>query len=85
MMNFQSQNPQAAVERSFGERGILKFAIRLKINNFLIHYIIFLKELFCGGLTFSGKFGVPCFLEISVLRFALLPYYRRSHLALPMP
>ena len=24
-----------------------------------------------------GNFGVLCFLEISVLRFALLPYYRR--------
>ena len=26
---------------------------------------------------FFGKFGVVCFLVISVLRFALLPYYRR--------
>ena len=29
------------------------------------------KEMF----VFFGKFGVVCFLEISVLRFALLPYY----------
>ena len=27
--------------------------------------------------VFFGKFGVLCFLETSVLRFALLPYYRR--------
>ena len=26
---------------------------------------------------FSGNFGVLCFLETPVLRFALLPYYRR--------
>ena len=26
---------------------------------------------------FFGKFGVVCFLETPVLRFALLPYYRR--------
>ena len=28
--------------------------------------------------SFFGKFGVLCFLEIPVLRFALLPYYRRT-------
>ena len=27
---------------------------------------------------FFGKYGVLCFLETLVLRFALLPYYRRS-------
>ena len=27
---------------------------------------------------FFGKFGVVCFLEAPVLRFALLPYYRRT-------
>ena len=27
--------------------------------------------------TFFGKFGVPCFLVSSVLRFALLPHHRR--------
>ena len=27
--------------------------------------------------SFFGKFGVLCFLETPVLRFALLPYYRR--------
>ena len=27
--------------------------------------------------SFFGKFGVLCFLETSVLRFTLLPYYRR--------
>ena len=26
---------------------------------------------------FFGKFGLLCFLETPVLRFALLPYYRR--------
>ena len=33
-----------------------------------------------GGKTrsFFGKFGVLCILVASVLRFALLPYYRRS-------
>ena len=29
------------------------------------------------GGKFFGKFGVLCFLETPVLRFALLPYYRR--------
>ena len=28
--------------------------------------------------SFSGKFGVLCFLETPVLRFALLPYYRQN-------
>ena len=28
--------------------------------------------------SFFGKFGVLCFLETPVLRFALLPYYRRN-------
>ena len=28
--------------------------------------------------SFFGKFGVLCFLETPVFRFALLPYYRRS-------
>ena len=27
--------------------------------------------------SFYGKFGVPCFLETPVLRFAILTYYRR--------
>ena len=27
--------------------------------------------------SFFGKFGVPCFLETPVLKFALLSYYRR--------
>ena len=29
---------------------------------------------------FFGKFGVLCFLETPVLRFALLPYYRRHRI-----
>ena len=29
------------------------------------------------NVCFCGKFGVLCFLETPVLRFALLPYYRR--------
>ena len=29
--------------------------------------------------SFFGKFGVLCILVTSVLRFALLPYYRRIH------
>ena len=28
--------------------------------------------------SFFGKFGVLCFLVTSVLRFVLVPYYRRS-------
>ena len=28
--------------------------------------------------SFFGKFGLLCFLETTVLRFALLPYYRRN-------
>ena len=30
--------------------------------------------------SFFGKFGVLCFLETPVLRFALMPYYRRIDL-----
>ena len=30
--------------------------------------------------SFSGKFGVLCFLEIPLLKFALLPYYRQIKL-----
>ena len=33
-------------------------------------------------VRFFGKFGVLCFLETPVLRFALLPYYRRYATAL---
>ena len=29
------------------------------------------------NVCFFGKFGALCFLVISVLRFAFLPYYRR--------
>ena len=29
-----------------------------------------------GQKLFFGKFGMLCFLETPVLRFALLPYYR---------
>ena len=32
--------------------------------------------------SFSGKFGVLCFLETPALRFALLPCYRRVHVKL---
>ena len=32
----------------------------------------------CKKCSFFGKLGVLCFLETPVLRFALLPYYRRS-------
>ena len=32
------------------------------------------------NVSFFGKIGMLCFLETSVLRFALLPYYRRVHL-----
>ena len=42
---------------------------------------IFRKTNMCvsGGkkCSFFGKFGVLCFLETPVFRFALLPYYRR--------
>ena len=39
----------------------------------------FLTPCASGGkkCLFFGNFGVLCSLEISVLRFALLPYYRR--------
>ena len=30
------------------------------------------------NISFFGKFGALCFLETHVLRFALLPYYRRT-------
>ena len=30
-----------------------------------------------GNCSFFGKFAVLCFPETPVLRFALLPYYRR--------
>ena len=29
-------------------------------------------------MSFFRKFGVPCFLETPLLRFTLLPYYRRN-------
>ena len=32
----------------------------------------------CKKCSFFGKFGVLCFLETRVLRFALLPYYRQN-------
>ena len=32
-----------------------------------------------------GKFGLLCFLEIPVLRFALLPYYRRLEMSVLEP
>ena len=35
--------------------------------------------------SFFGKFGVLCFLETPVLRFALLPYYRRPDIDENMP
>ena len=31
------------------------------------------------NVCFFGKFGVICFIETPVLRFALLPYYRRIY------
>ena len=31
--------------------------------------------------SFFGKFGVLCLLETPILRFALLPYYRRNDLS----
>ena len=31
-----------------------------------------------GFYSFSGKFGVLCFLVTPVLRFALLPYYQQN-------
>ena len=39
-----------------------------------------MRSSYQGGkkCSFFGKFGVLCFLETSVLRFALLPYYRRG-------
>ena len=33
----------------------------------------------CKKYSFFRKFGVLCFLETPVLRFALLPYYGRLH------
>ena len=36
-----------------------------------------------GKCSFFGKFGVVCFLVISVLRFAPLPYYRRIDRCFP--
>ena len=38
-----------------------------------------IKNRVSGGkkCSFFGKFGVLCFLETPVLRFTLLPYYRR--------
>ena len=37
----------------------------------------FLTPWYAKKCSFFGKFVVLCFLETSVLRFALLPYYRR--------
>ena len=35
--------------------------------------------------SFFGNFGVLCFLETPVLRFSLLPYYRRPDIDENMP
>ena len=40
----------------------------------------YLCESGCKNCSFFGKFGVFCFLETPVLRFALLAYYRRNML-----
>ena len=37
------------------------------------------KRTLLNKCMFFGKFGVLCFLETTVLRFALWPYYRRYH------
>ena len=48
------------------------------------HAKIFEKQTFLTSVSrgkkclFFGNFGVLCFLETPVLRFALLPYYRRN-------
>ena len=42
----------------------------------------YLCESGCKNCSFFGKFGVFCFLETPVLRFALLPYYRQYFMRL---
>ena len=49
-------------------------------QNFRKTNFLFLFLRVCIGVkkcSFFGKFGVLCFLETPVLRFALLPYYQR--------
>ena len=38
----------------------------------------------CKICLFFGNFGVLCFLETSVLRFALLPYHQRIDVVFPL-
>ena len=59
---------------------------RRKIMDFIDFHFVGNKA---KGRSFFGKFGVICYLEKPVLRFALLPYYPRSvillHLHMRLP
>ena len=78
------QYSKSSVIRQKGEsqNGYFKKAKHAKISEklkFLIpdmHTFVYVS----GGkkCLFFGNFGMVCFLETPVLRFALLPYYRRS-------
>ena len=48
-----------------------KFSVRVRQ---IFHTYVYVSG---GTCSFFGKFGVHCFLEVNVLRFALLPNYRR--------
>ena len=49
------------------------FAVEILTQNLVCAYVCVSGGKKC---SFFGKFGVLCFLEIPVLKFALLPYYR---------
>ena len=81
-MNIQNLNKPyiSSVIRQKGEsqNGCLKKTKHAKFSEKMtISY-----SLCTGGkkCPFFGKFGVLCFLQTPVLRFALLPYYRRYYL-----
>ena len=67
---------------------VLEFAFQFSrqkkssFKKYTTYSLLSLKSYVClsGGkkCSFFGKFGVLCFLETTVLKFALLPYYRQN-------
>ena len=70
MQKCESQN------RCFKKANHAKISEKQTILILDTHTLVYIS----GGkkCLFFGNFGVLCFLETPVLRFALLPYYRRT-------